>query len=70
MGGGYCIVVGGEVGLGGWGGIGGESTYLSVVRVVLPVMATARALAPSSPILLSPRLKRGGEGLEDGSITY
>ena len=28
--------------------------------MVLPVIATAIALAPSSPILLLPRLKRGG----------
>ena len=41
---------------------GGRLTYPSFVRVVLPVMATARALAPSSPILFSPRLKRGGKG--------
>ena len=45
---------------------GGESTYLSVVKVVLPVMATARALAPTSPILLRWRLKRAGEVFEDG----
>ena len=41
---------------------GGESTYSSVVRVVLPVIATARALAPSAPILFSPTLKRAGKG--------
>ena len=41
-------------------GVRGESTYSRDVKVVLPVIATAIALAPSSPILLSPRLKRGG----------
>ena len=50
----YCIVVGEEA---EWvGGLvwnrGGESTYSSSVRVVLPVMARARALAPSAPLLL------------------
>ena len=44
-----CIVVG-----------GGGLSYKSSVRVVLPVIATARAFAPSSPILLQSRLKRGG----------
>ena len=59
----YCIVVGGEGGFGGlvWN-MGGESTYSRYVRVVLPVIATAIALAPSSPIWLLQRLKREGKG--------
>ena len=59
---GGCIIVGEEVGLGGWCGIGGESTYKSVLRVVFPVIASAIALAPTSPIWLLLRLKREGKG--------
>ena len=32
--------------------------------MMLPVIATARAFAPSSPILFVPGLKRGGKGLK------
>ena len=57
--GGYCIVGGEKRGFGGlvWNS-GGESTYSRRVRVVLPVIATAKALAPTSPILFPLRLKR------------
>ena len=41
---------------------GGELTYPKDVRVVFPVIATARAFAPSTPISFSLRLKRGGKG--------
>ena len=60
----YCCW--GRSGFGGLSGVesGGRLTYPRSVRVVLPVIATAIAFAPSSPILLSERLKRAGKGLK------
>ena len=48
----YCIVVGGDGGLGVGVEYGGGLTYERYAKVVFPVIATAMALAPSAPIWL------------------